>query len=318
MRTATPHPSGHSGASHAVQASQPAPGIMLGRSLILEPAPPVEDVLGEPLRLARMPGYVLPKETVGSRVTMLLGQLGWTRPAEALRRLRRLQTTVATILASVSPPFASELAANGWLTRHRDLGRFRVTEVTHPYDLMDAFRLLLHLPDAMPLDAMKERRFLEVVLALVLRQYRTDMIRTSHPHFSFDAEAREFLIRGVRLEHDAKMVTDPNERLNMLQILHDSCYHGRNYYLFSLLSRERTVNDGRMFLMYCQVVRTLARLEWDGTMHEMPVLRRLPPRHEVLYLFRRDRSLKRRYLEDAEYMARVKALLATFQDRPVV
>jgi hypothetical protein len=292
--------------------------VVLGRSLILEPEPPVEDVLGEPLVLERLPDYSVPHETLISRLIPLLGWFGRTAPVEALRRLRRLQTTIATTVASVSPVFARELVASGWLSRHRDLGRFRVTEVTHPYDLMDAFRLLLHLPDTMPSDVIKERRVLEVVLVLVLRRYRDEMVRTNHAHFTFDAEAREFLIRGIRLEQEMKVMTDPGERLSMVQLLHDSCYHGRNYYLFSVLSRERTANEGRMFMMYCHAVRILARLEWDGTLHEAPVLRRLAPRHEVLFLFRRDRSLKRRCVQDAEYLARVKGMVAAFPERPVV
>ncbi len=292
-------------------------GSTLDRSLDQDPSPPSEDVLLEPLVLPRISEYALPHETLGSWAITLLGQLGWSKPSEALKRLRRIQTTVATVMASVSPDYAKDFEASDWLTRYRDLGRFKVTSVTHPYDLMDAFRFLPRLPDVLPVEAREARRSLEVALMLVLRQYREELIRGGRTRFSFDGEARAFITRAIRLEMEIKAVTEANERWNLIQMLHDNCYHGRNYYIYSVLSREQTVNDGRMFVMYCQAMLILARLEWDGTLRQVPVLRRLPPRQEAMFLFRLDRNLKQRCLQDAEYMARVKAMLTLFQDRSV-
>ena len=84
--------------------------------------------------------------------------------------------------------------------------------------------------------------------------------------------------------------------------------------MFSVLSREKTPADGKMFMMYCHAAHSLARLDWDGSLLEHAHVRRLPTRAEVLFLFRRDRSVQDRCARDASTQGQVKALIASFPE----
>ncbi len=286
------------------------------QSLTLEVAPPPEDVLENPLALIDVPDYSPPRESLKDGLVRLAGRFGWGGPMETLRRVRRIQVALAVTMASVSSSAARDVEASGLLKRYRDVGRFKVTQVRHPYDLMEIFRLVSRLPESLPPEAKKERRRLELLLGLILRQYRTEISKTSRGPFTFDTESRDYFIRSVQIEQKVSFTTYADERLSLVQMLHDNCHHGRYYYLFSLLSREPAANEGRMFVMYCQALLTLARMEWDGRMRTTPLIRRLPPRQEVLFMVRRDRSLKQRCLQDREYEERVKTMVSVFQDRP--
>ena len=125
-------------------------------------------------------------------------------------------------------------------------------------------------------------------------------------------EAREHFLRAIRLEHMIKKVSAADEQFELLQQLYDCYYHCKNYYAFSIIARERAQNEGKMFMMYCHALHALARFQSDGTFGDRISEARLPTRSEVLFLFQRDRSLKKQCLENPEVRAQAKALIKTF------
>ena len=67
-----------------------------------------------------------------------------------------------------------------------------------------------------------------------------------------------------------------------------------------------------MFMMYCHSAHSLARLDWDGSLLEHAHVRRLPTREEVMFMFRRDRSVQERCAVDAGFQAQVRAMITSF------
>ena len=280
-----------------------------GHALNFEPAPPVDDVLRQPLAMDRLPAYEVPRNGIVLRLASLLGSLGWSSGGEQSQQVSA-ESATAVVMASLSPRIARELEESGWLAqRETPKGRSHIGPVTHPYALMEAFRTLPRLSDP---KVLKQRRFLELVLAMALRQYVDQLAIQSVAKFSFEAEAYGHFLRSVRVERHLKQVFDKTIRQDMLQQLHDSYYHAKNYYMFSLLSREKMSGDGKMFMMYCHSAHSLARLDWDGSLLEHAHVRRLPTREEVMFMFRRDRSVQERCAVDAGFQAQVRAMITSF------
>lgn len=284
-------------------------GVHLGRTLTLDPGPPSRDVLPRPLTLAEPPAYELPRDTLVIRLSAVLGSLGWTSREKELHQKWRAQTATAILMAALSPRVARDLAASGWLQRHSAAGRHRVGPVTHPYDVLEAFRAVVDLPDSLA----RDRTFLEGALGVLLRRHAEEISRAGCVDFSFEAEAREYFVRGARLERALKGMTNRDARFDLLQEIHDCWYHVRNYHVFSVLSREPMAADGKSFMMFCQAAHSLARIDWDGAVRATPVGNRLPTRREVAFLVRRDRALQARCAADSALLAQVKALVASFR-----
>ncbi len=290
------------------EASAPTHGLVLGRSLNFEPPPPAEDILGNPLVLTKLPNYELPHDSLGTRISSLLVQMGLSSRAKELRQLWRIQGATALVMGALLSSVARKLEKTGWLRRHNAVRHTRVPAITHPYAVLESFEAMMQAPDFLS----KERRYLEIVLALVLRQYIETISRANNNKFSFEMEAREHFLRAVRIEHVLKKVSAPDERAEMLQQLYDSYYHCKNYYIFSLISRERGANEGKMFMMYCHALHALTRFLSDGTISDRFNESRMPSRGEVLFLFQRDRCLKKQCLENPEVRAQAKALIKSF------
>ena len=284
-------------------------GALSGHALNFEPAPPTADVLRKPLVLEKLPDYQVPRDGLFLKLSSLLGSLGWSSRGEQ-SQLMQAQSATAIVMGSLSRGIARELEASGWLAQRETPSKgTRIGPITHPYALMEAFRTLVRLTDA---KVVKERRFLELVLAMVLRQYVDEMGVQAVARFSFETEAREQFLRSVRIERSLKKVGDSSARQNLLQQLHDCYYNAKNYYMFSVISREKAPADGKLFMMYCHAAHSLARLDWDGSILEHAHVRRLPTRAEVMFMFRRDRAAQQRCARDADFQAQVKALIASF------
>ena len=290
-------------------AAPPSPhGLILGRSFNVAPPPPPEDILGNPLVIAKLPSYELPHDTLGVQVSSLLVQIGLSSRAKELRQLWRIQAATALVMATQLSTVARKVEKTGWLRRHNALRHTRIPQLIHPYAVLESFEAMVQTPDAFS----KERRFLEIILALVLRQYIETISGANNSRFSFEMEAREHFLRAIRLEHMIKKVSAADEQFELLQQLYDCYYHCKNYYAFSIIARERAQNEGKMFMMYCHALHALARFQSDGTFGDRISEARLPTRSEVLFLFQRDRSLKKQCLENPEVRAQAKALIKTF------
>ncbi|MEI6560042.1 MAG: hypothetical protein WCO00_16715 [Rhodospirillaceae bacterium] len=289
------------------ESTSPTRGLVLGPSLSFHPPPPAQDVLGNPVLVTKLPAYELPHDSFATRFSWILSQIGLSSRARELRQLWRLQGATAVAVAAMAPSIARAVEKTGWLKRH-NIRRSRAPTITHPYAVLDSFEAMMQAPDSLS----KERRFLEIILALMLRQYVETISRANNNRFSFESEAREHFLRAVRLEHLLKKISIADERIPMLQQYYDSYYHCKNYYIFSLISREKTANEGKMFMMYCHAIHALSRFQADGTVSDRPSESRMPARSEVLFLFQRDRCLKKRCLESPEVRAQAKALVKSF------
>ena len=285
----------------------PAHGLVFGRSLNFEPPPPAQDVLGNPVAIFKLPPYELPHDTLGTRIVSLLVQMGLSTRAKELRQHWRLQGATALVMGGLLSSVARTLGKTDWLRRH-GARHARAPVITHPYAVLESFEVMMQAPDFLA----KERRFLEIILALVLRQYVEMISQANSNKFSFEMEAREYFLRAIRIEHVMKKASSYDERLSMLQEIYDCYYHCKNYYVFSIISRERTANDGKMFIMYCHALRALARFLSDGTFSDRPAESRMPTRGEVLFLFQRDRCLKKQCLENPELRAQARELIKSF------
>lgn len=286
-------------------------GGFLGHALNFEPAPPTADVLRRPLVMEKLPDYQVPRDGIFLKLSSLLGSLGWSSRGEQ-SQLMQAQSATAIVMGSLSPEIARELEASGWLAQRETPARgMRIGPITHPYALMEAFRTVVRLSDK---KLVKERRFLELVLAMVLRRYIEQMNEQALIRFSFEMEAREQFLRSVRIERHLKKISDRNGRQDLLQQLHDCYYNAKNYYMFSVISREKAPADGKLFMMYCHAAHSLARLNWDGSILEHAHVRRLPTRAEVMFLFRRDRGVQERCANDPDFQAQIKALIASFPE----
>ena len=283
-------------------------GLLLGRNINLRPDPPAKDLLNEPLVVSQLPEIDLPRETLGNRLSLLLFRTVLGYREEEYRALAGVRQTIAAVMASVSRMAAKELEVAGWVLNRREKGLQRVVRVTHPDQLQDAFAVLMAAPDAIS----QERQELEVLLAVVLRHYIKEMSAIIGSRFSFEAEAHSHCMHAYDLERQLKNVVDQYERMAVLQQTYDSYSNAASYYLYSLVSREPSEHDPKMFSMYVRAVFFISRLQYDGTLQENVNRRRLPLRREVMFLIKRDRALQTRYSKDEEFAEQIKNILNFF------
>ena len=140
-----------------------------------------------------------------------------------------------------------------------------------------------------------ERRFLELLMTRALKRYGEQMALIKGSAFSFEHEAREYFFAGFRLEKQIKKVNSPDERFAALQAIHTNYFHGRNYYYYALLRREKLAPDNKLFMLFARAVYFMARIDWNGELLEKPNPRMLPSRDDMLFFVERDKSVVTRY-----------------------
>ena len=287
-------------------------GVLFGRDINLRPDPPPKDLLNSPLEVSRLPEIDLRCKTLVERVSaFVLGTVLGYRESEH-RALWELRQTTAAVMACVSPSAARELEAEGWaLRRNSDKGGQRVVRVTHPDQLQDAFSTLIAASGTHT----EDRQDLEMLLAMVLRTYINEMSSMMGTTFSFDTEGHSHCLHAYEQERQLKNVVDQYERMAVLQQICNAYSYTANYYLYSLIAREKPEQDHKMFSMYVRAVFFLSRLQYDGTLQEHVNRRRLPLRRDVMFRLKRDQNLQRRYAKDPDFAAQIKNIIGFF---PVV
>lgn len=286
-------------------------GLLLGRDINLRPEPPAKDLLDGPLVIDRLPEIDLPQESIKDRLSAFLFRtvLGY-REAE-YRTMWELRETTAAVMSSVSKSAARELEDLGWSLARRGKGAQRVVRVTHPDQLQDAFLAMMSAPEAL----VRDSQTLELLLAVVLRNYIKEMSGVIGSRFCFETEAHSHCMQAYDQERQFKNVIDNYERMAVLQEIYSAYACAANYYLYSLVSREQSEHDSKMFSMYVRAVFFMSRVQYDGTLQENVNRRRLPLRREVMFRVKRDRALQQRYAKDDEFAAQIKNILSFF---PVV
>jgi len=269
-------------------------GVVMGRTFNPNPPPPPTDVLHRAIRLKELPVRKRPRRSVRERLAHFLDRHGVAIGDEALRTRLHVQDALDFLIASLEPERAD----------HRRATR-QTVDMRHPYHLRQALDLLPRVPDSCG----HERRFMELVLNRALRAYAERMSQTKQFAFTFEAEAKEFFVQGMKVERQIRKITDPSEKMQATQLLNDCYFHGRYYYYFSLLCREKQDADSRLHIWYVRAGFLLARFDWRGEIASKPNPRSLPTRSAVLFLMRRDKSVMERCKADPAFKLKIKRLV---------
>ena len=271
-----------------------------------QPPPPAEDVLINPVFLSRPPRILVPPRSWASERFGSL--IPWV--SRETRQQRRLAGMLGRLMASVAPRTVWSMEQGDWLFRRRRRRSDPVTpfRITHPYQLADQIREMIggSYPN------LSEYRAIEVLIAMILREYSRGISLQSEAIFSFENASRDHGLAAYAVERQLPLMLDGSERRAAIQTVYEHYYHMVSYYRFSIISREHLRNDGTMFTMYCRAVFFIGRLGGEGWLWDQVDRQLLPRRREVLFLVVRDRALRRRYQRDPEYAARLKELVRYF------
>lgn len=283
-------------------------GVVMGKQFNLNPLPPAADVLGNPLVVTDFPTHKMPRETLKDRLLRLFSSMGMMSQSSDAQLRFKVQDLTATVMASVSPAVTLSPEARAKI---KHSGRAApVIIVRHPYHLRHVFDFLPKIPDSLALD----RRFLELLLNRTLKKYGEQMALVKGSTFSFEAEAREYLHAGFRLERQLKKIQAHDERFNAMQIIYNSYFHGKYYYYFALLRREKFAPDSKLFMMYARAVYFLSRVEWNGNLLDKPNPRLLPDRASIYFVLQRDKGVLEQYRTDQAFQRQVKSVVEAFPE----
>jgi len=284
----------------------PGRGVVTGKYFNFKPLPPPADILGNPLIVPNLPTHKLPKETAGSRFKRFLARFGLGSQTADTRLRWKLHDTIHATMASLSP--AVTLVAEKRAPAKRRKLSVPIIVVRHPYHLRHVFEMLPGIPETL----MVERRFLELLMTRALKRYGEQMALVKGSAFSFEHEAREYFYAGFRLEKHIKQVTSPDERFAALQAIYINYFHGRNYYYYALLRRERLEPENKLFMLFARAIYFMARVDWNGELLDKPSPRSMPKRDEIMFFVERDKSVVTRYRSDQDFQRQVKSVLEAF------
>lgn len=283
-------------------------GVVMGKQFNLNPMPPPADILGNPLVVPDLPTHKMPKDGLGYRLQRFLAQFHLGGQSSATQLRWKVQDMTATVMASVSPAVTLSPEARAKI---KHAGRSApVIIVRHPYHLRHIFDFLPKIPDELH----AERRFLELLLSRCLKKYAEQMALMKGSTFSFEAESREYLHNGFRLERQLKKISSQDEHFTAMQVIYNNYFHGKNYYYYALLRRERTNPDSKLFMMYSRAVYFLARVEWNGNLLDKPNVRLLPDRRSIYFLLQRDKAVLEQYRGDQTFQKQIKSVIDAFPE----
>ncbi len=281
-------------------------GVVTGKYFNFKPLPPPADILGNPLVVPNLPTHKLPKETFGSRFKRFLARFSLGSQTAGTKLRWKLHDTILATMASLSPAVAS--GGRGRAASKRQKLSVPVIVVRHPYHLRHVFEMLPQIPD----ELVAERRFLELLMTRALKRYGEQMSQVKGSAFSFEHEAREYFYAGFRMEKHLKQVTSADERFAALQAIYVNYFHGRNYYYFALLRREKLDPENKLFMLFARAIYFMARVDWNGELLDKPSARSMPSREDMMFFVERDKSVVTRYRSDQEYQRQVKSVLEAF------
>lgn len=281
-------------------------GVVTGKYFNFKPLPPTNDILGNPLIVPNLPTNRLPKETLGSRIKRALSRLSMGGQSADTKLRWKLQDTIHATMASLSPSVT--LVAEKRAPAKSKKSTVPTIVVRHPYHLRHVFEMLPQIPDTL----MAERRFLELLMNRALKRYGEQMAMVKGSAFSFEHEAREYFFAGFRMEKAIKKINGSDERFAALQAIHTNYFHGRNYYYYALIRREKLAPDNKLFMLFARAVYFMARVDWNGELLDKPSPRAMPSRETMMFFVERDKSVVTRYRSDQDFQRQVKAVLEAF------
>lgn len=288
-------------------------GGLPGRYFNYQPAPPVRDLLSEPLVASPLPPNP-PEEAWQSRFARWLTARHLKNPSADTRQQWKVFDTITLVAGSAftaaasgpapSPgPASAPAPAPG-----KEGAAARKVQVFHPYNLNYAFDLLLKLDKRFAY----ERKYLDQMLALVLNRHAALMTERMGEKFFFHSESIEYFRAAYRNEGYLRRPLSPEEKYEAVQKLYDNYYHGQRYYMFAVLRRERLEADNRLFTFYCRAAYFMARVDWNGGLFEKPPVRALPSRSDLMALARRDASVVHRAKANLSYADQINGIVKAF------
>ncbi|MBI1205661.1 MAG: hypothetical protein GC191_00070 [Azospirillum sp.] len=283
---------------------------MHGRYFNFNPPPPEQDVLGNPLVVPKLPTHKLPKETWRSRFSRFLAHYHLGSQKSETRLRWKVYDTITAVMASVSPSDPSIASKSARRNGGRAGDATSIAKIRHPHQLKPAFEFTLNLPAHLA----NEAKFLELLLALILRKYGETMSGVQNHPFSFESEAKEYFNTAFKTERQLKNFNSPEERYAAIQNIYTNYYHGRLYYLYAVVRRERLREDSRLFSLLCRGAYFMARVEWNGELLDKPNTRMLPTRREILFHAQRDNAVLQHVKTDQEFSQQVQAMLKAFPE----
>ena len=278
------------------------------RPLNLRPAPPERDILKSALTIDNVPAYTIPDPGWLDGLKKIFRLFSSSEEKKRREDKMRIDVATALLMASLSPAIRREIEASAWVRHHNKAKIPIVRNITHPYSIIDWVDIFVGAPPT----ATAEKFRLERLIMLILTEYARQISITNDIKYSFEAESREHFLKTVKFGALMKRCIAGCEQSEILQGLFDCLYHAKNYYIFSLISRESQTSAGKGFLMYCNAVQELSKFLPDGTVSTRPLDQKLPRRGDVLSLFQRDRSALKRFNGDGEFRQEVGKLMKTF------
>lgn len=270
-------------------------GFMTGETFDFQPEPPARDTLGTPLAVPKVPLNNRPNEVWQSRMKRFLVRNGMAAGSPADKMRWKLYDAIASVLIAIG---AVSPESGG----HPPTKKLKIY---HPCDLKFAFDLVVSAPESLN----REARYLELILGYVIKAYTDAMGTINKSAFLFEAEAREYFQAGYRAERLLKEMKEGVEAFNATQQAYTAYFHGRNYYLFSLVRREKRTAGTQLFSYYYRACHFIARVGWDGELLPKPNLRNLPNRATLLFHIQRDASVLDRFRSDRAFSDQMAAIL---------
>lgn len=272
---------------------------------VVEPAPPSRDVCASSLLVPLLPTVKLPKQDLRNGLQRFLAGLGLADPPPNQSEMAAAHRMIAQVRTAIGPV----RRAPGGPPGAGGSGGQKQRVVYHPYDLRDAFQMALSLPERMA----AHRRILEQHLAALLTAHAETMGRVTHASFQYSLEAREHFVGAMRQEGMFHRLARSSERADYAQGAYAGYYHGRWYYLFSLLRGEALPVGSRMFQYYWRATTFLARVSPNGMLEAKPKRANLPRRREFLFFIQRDRHVQRQLQSNSEFARRVAQILQSLE-----
>ncbi len=302
-------------------------GVIVGLSVNSSPPAPARHILNEPVKVSQLPIHQLP--TISERFSQKFRQfMTWVftgRSAYNEEDIKKAYDAIIMIIvASVPNPsqtVKSLISRNQHLKkqwrRYKKSGG-RIKENKHPYDLLPVFEIIPRLRGPL----LGEKYIIELHCSILLNEY-LKLIRKQieankvsiEAKFTFAGEAVQYFRDGHNIEQQLDKITHHRERLSALKLIYENYYHTKWYYIFSVLSREPTIDDGKLFMRAYHAMFFMARIGDTGAILREPQRNLLPKRSLIKFIARRDNSVRQRVGSDQVFAKTITDILKYLPSR---
>lgn len=296
-------------------------GVIVGVSVKNTPAAPARHTLNDPVKVSKLPIHQLPtlSERFSQKIRQFVLWLFTGRRAYNEEDVRKAYDAIIMIILAVTPDPSTAIRSLSSRNHHfrRQLRRFEKRraspkQIRHPYDLLFIFDFLPQLRGPL----LGEKYIIELYCSLILSEYINlvrrqidDQKLSIETKFTFAGEAVQYFRDGHNIEQQLDKVTHPRERVAALKLINELYFHAKWYYVFSVLSREPTIDEGKLFMRAYHAMFFMARLDETNSLLREPKRASLPKRSFIKFLTRRDNSVRQRVGSDQVFAKTVADIL---------